>query len=78
MLILYYASPFTTNYYHQTEIAKLSSINRSKTPLFLPLAASVSEHMLKAYNAFKVCSCKGPRSRIPYNSEILPERNVIL
>lgn len=72
MLTLYYISLFATNHYHQTEIAKLSSINWSKTSLFLSLAAWVSEHMLKAYHAFNVPSCKGPRSRTPYNFEVLP------
>lgn len=78
MLIIYYTSPFTTNRYHQTGLAKLSSINWSKTPFFLSLAAWVSEYMLKAYRAFNVSLHRGPRSHIPYNFEILPESNVTM
>lgn len=73
MLAPYYTSPFTTNHY-QTKIAKLSSINWSKIPLFLSLAASVNKAVLKAYYAFNVSLCKGPK--IPYNFEILPEKKV--
>lgn len=76
MLVPYYTSPSTTNRYHQAEIAKLSSISWSKPPLFLSLAASVNEHMLKAYYAFNVSLCKG--IKFTYNFEILPEKNAML
>lgn len=71
MLILSYIFLFARNHYHPTGIA-----NWPKTPLFLSPAVWVNRHILRADPAFNIASYKGPRSCIPHNFEILPERNV--